>query len=206
MRLDAFFSTDTWYAYEEAYGDIRGTRAALLATAPWKTRVLDLRPDEPTLWRGVRGSYHPIVNRLTRDPKFRIVEAAPSLFIDNCRALQSRVAPAETRSLASWEVQADWIRTGKGLCLLALRNGRLVAFSYAIVYQRWQYYGYGKTEDKSGAHHALMWALIRRSKSDGIHHFELGWQGEATTEKGRGVEQFKRGWGGVDMSFNAELE
>lgn len=204
MRLDAFWSSNEWRRYEVEYGDAPGTRTALLASALWTTRVLDLRPDEATLWRGVRRSYRGLVNRLTKDPQFENVIATPAMFLDPCRSLQDRVAPAWARPVASWQVQAEWIEQGVGVCLLAQRRSQLVAFAYAIRHQAWAYYGFGKSAEPN-AHHALLWALIRRLKADGTTWLELGWQGQATDPKGQQIEFYKRGWGGTDMAFNTEL-
>ena len=177
MRLDAFFSTEAWFRYERAYGDVPGTRAALLATAQWRTRVLDLRPDEATVWRGVRGSYHPIVNKLRKDPEVAIVDADSETFLNVCLPMQVRLEGGMTRTRASWDVQAEWLRTLPriGTCWIGYRRGQPKAFIYTIIWRAYAYYGYGRTEE-DGIHHALIWHAVRTLKVRGVNWFELGWQ------------------------------
>ena len=130
-----FWNSEPWLTYEHAYGDQIGTRAKLLADANWSTRVLDLTQDEATLWRGVRGSYHSIINRFQRDPDFRLEETMSRvLFCGSCWAMQKRLEGGESRPRASWVVQGKWLQSGVGRCLIAGRYKstawNLTAFAY----------------------------------------------------------------------------
>lgn len=198
-----WWDSEPWHAYERAYGDAPGTRAKLLAENRWLTRVLDLTQSETDLWRGVRGSYHNIVNRLTKDPAFAIAKLHPPSFLDVCHPMQLRLEGSETRPYALWLVQAEWLRCvverPRGVCWAASRYATPMAFVYFILWGDWAYYGFSKQEEPN-AHHAIMWNSIKTLKAAGIRWLELGWQGEARDEKGRAVEMFKRGWGGVDVS------
>mgnify|MGYP001618282994 CR=1 FL=1 len=175
MTCSQFWQSSEWHAYERAYGDEPGTRERLLASAAWKTRVLDLRQDETALWCGVRKSYHSIINRLTRDADFRIAAVIGRQFLEDCLPMQTRLEGRETRPRASWNVQADWLSSGIGRCYVATREWKPVAFMYMITWNDWAYYGFSKTEEPN-AHHALMWHAIRTLKSDGVRWLELGWQ------------------------------
>lgn len=201
--MTTWWNSAPWHAYERAYGDVPGTRAALLAEDRWLTRVLDLTQSETDLWRGVRRSYHPIVNKLTKDPAFTITRLNSTAFLDVCRPIQLRLEGGETRSHLSWIAQAEWLIGGPlvpvGMCWAASRAGVPVAFLYVIIWGDWAYYGFSKQEEPN-AHHALMWHVIQTLKAADVRWLELGWQGEARDEKGKAIEFFKRGWGGKDVA------
>ena len=62
-----WWDSSAWHAYEALHDGPPGRRAALLASAAWQTRVVDLSQNEAALWRGVRRSYHALINRLTHE-------------------------------------------------------------------------------------------------------------------------------------------
>ena len=132
MRLTDWWDTPEWHKYEIAYGDEPGTRSRLLTSATWQTRVVDLSQDETALWRGVRRSYHSIVNRLTRE--FRpwtpddwlsdeprrgerhVTDGEGAGYIvRTCELLHKADAGRQTRSDATWQLMGEWAETGHGL-------------------------------------------------------------------------------------------
>lgn len=199
--LTDFWSSPQWHAYERATGDAPGTRARLLASATWLTRVLDLTPDEATLWADVRQSYHALINRLERDPAFSIREALPREVVDIVRPLHAAIAGRVTRPRDSWRLQASWVLTGHARCWLALRDGVPVGFLYALTTPPCcAYYFSGGQLERSGVSHALMWHAIGQLKAAGVRWWELGWQDrEGDTDKDRAIAFFKRGFGGQDV-------
>lgn len=56
-----WWSSPDWLAYEAAGG--YPSRADVLASATWQTRVIDLSVSEAELWRGIRKSYKAIINK-----------------------------------------------------------------------------------------------------------------------------------------------
>jgi len=207
MRLDAFWSSHEWRAYERWHDGPPGTRAAVLANAPWTTRVVDLSLSEPELWRDVRRSYHSIINRLKKDVSFAIGEPSDGdAFLDICRPIHLHVSGRETRDITTWILQATWLdaRPARGRCFVAWREGRPVGFAYILTSGAWAYYGYAAAYERN-VQHALQWYAMRALKASGVRWYETGWQGAATDEKGRNIEMFRRGWGGVDMRCSQEL-
>lgn len=198
MPIAPWWTSPDWLAYERACGR-EGARARQLATASWDTRVVDLRQDQPALWRGVRRSYHALINRLTRDDGFAVVPATPVLLVTDCRRLHRDVAGRETRPAASWVLQGQWLESGHGLAFAAYRARVPVAFVYLLLDGAWAYYSSAAAVEPD-ANHALLWHAMLALKAAGVEIFEVGWQGEARDEKGRNIEFFRRGWGGVDVA------
>jgi hypothetical protein len=207
----SWWRSEPWLAYERAVGD-GYARERLLASADWQTRVLDLRPDEPVLWSGVRKSYRPLINRLRDDSGFGVLSGYSRDLMSTCRRLHTEQAGRETRSRESWEVQAQWLEAGLGICLLGFRitEGEpsvadVVGFAYIVRSGRWAYY-FSAASKEPNVQHALQWAAIKRLKAFGVHYYELGWQGQAEDEKGKQIEFFRRGFGGVDVHANWDGE
>ena len=137
--LTDFWSRPEFYAYERACGDEPGTRARLLANATWKTRVLELTASEEELWKGVRSSYHSLINKLAKDDDFSISQTDP-LHFGLARIVHYQAAGRETRSDESWRIQAQWLTVGCGRCWLATklndgirRETSAVGFIYVLV-------------------------------------------------------------------------
>ncbi len=206
----SWWDSDEWYAYERAYGTQVGGRARLLREAEWQTRVVDLSQSEDMLWRGLRRSYHSLINRLTeRDPTFSIsVHGSESSDATaRAHALHLREAGRETRPQASWDVQDRWVREGRAVVAIASRaeavasgercDIRDVAFAYAVRHGDWAYY-FNAASSERDAQHAVQWKLMMALKAAGVRWYELGWQGEAHTDKERSIEFHKRGFGGTD--------
>jgi hypothetical protein len=193
-----WWASPDWRAYEATCGlRPEAGRLAVLADASWRTRVVDLRPDEATLWRGLRRSYRALIQDAESAWHLDICEAAA---IDDFREMHTRVAGRTTRPLESWRLMRHWVKTG-ALVLVGARQRQVLRHVGFAGFERdgaWAYYGHAATEvDDVGA--ALIWTAMKYLKAVGVTRLELGWQGEATTTKGRGIEFFRRGFGGVDV-------
>lgn len=159
------------------------------------TRVVDL----PPAWSDVRDSYKSLVTR-----GLRSYHVAPAAHVYDvavwCRSIHREAAGRATRSQATWNWMAQWVVTHQALCLTAreLRAGRAVGYALWLVDKRHAYYASGATlRDDVG--HALIWASLLALAARGVRTAELGWQGWDATEEGRGIEFFKRGFGGGDV-------
>lgn len=209
-----------WHAYERAYGDEPGTRARLLAMAPWQTRMIDLGQDEADLWRGVRRSYHAMINRLSREylaregptaGKLRHVLCGPGAggLIRTAQRVHCLDAGRETRPDATWDLMGDWADDETGLLVMAYdySDGAVpemtgwppcVGYVYFIRWEGWAYYA-SAASLVLNINIALVWWALLALRERGTRWAELGWQGQGTTEKERNVEFFRRGFGGVDV-------
>lgn len=195
-----FWESDEWRAYEAATWDAPGTRARLLASAAWTTRVLALDRPEAELWRGVRRSYHALIHRLERDAGLSVSEArTASDFLGVCRPLHLAEAGRDTRPLASWLVQGDWVDARAARCFVASRGSRPVGFAFVSVYERWAYY-FSAASTERDVQHLIQWHAISELRSAGVLCYELGWMDkDGDSEKDRQIAFFKRGFGGFDV-------
>lgn len=220
MRLDAFWRSDRWHQYERLHDGPPGARAGLLARASWQTRVVDLSPDEATLWRGVRKSYHATINRLTREypdeigqEKTRAVlcGAGAGGLIRTAQEVHRLDAGRETRPAETWDLYGDWLDDEGALLALAFDGTRgtfpertCVGYGLFIIADGWAYYASAASLQRD-VNIALVWWALLVLKARGVRWLEMGWQGQDHTEKGHGIEFFRRGFGGVDVSLTAEL-
>lgn len=217
-----------WIAYEEACGDEPGTRQRLLDAATFTTRVVDLGQPQTDLWRGVRRSYHALINRTNNEHALRgRIIGAPTLittigrwsWVESCRRLHREVVGRDTRPVASWEIMEGWVQEQRAaLAMVATpdhafrfdttvplhgvtteRQHEIDAYALFIIHNRWAYYASAAARVRD-VNHALVWNAIVALKRIGVRWLELGWQGEATDDKGRAIEFFRRGFGGVDVS------
>ena len=198
-----FWDTDAWHAYEIAYGDEPGTRSRLLAAADWRTRVVDLSLSEADLWRGVRKSYRSLIRRAEREQTIHVWDEhaeRPGLWVREFQLSHRLVSGRSTRPMATWQIMAEWLRDGHGLMVGMGPREELEwsAFAYAVRHGAWAYYFSGVVQ-QDNLSHAAIWTMMLALKVRGVRWFELGWQGEAQDEKGKHIEFFKRGFGGVDM-------
>jgi hypothetical protein len=199
---ETFWSTDTWHAYERLCGDTPGTRARLLASADWQTRVVDLSVSEAELWRGVRRSYHSLIRKAERDFVLRVVDWTSES--DSCSGVESAmrlhrlVAKRQTRSLSTWTSQFLWMINGQAALVVAHQKQVEEGFVYCVIHGAWAYYHSSATH-KDNLNHALLWHAMKALKARGVRWFEVGWQGEAKDAKGKAIEFFKSGWPGKDI-------
>jgi hypothetical protein len=181
------------------------SRADVLRRATWGTRVVNLRSSKDVLWRGVRRSYHALINR--QKERWVIVPCTPG-DMGAFRRLHVAAAGRETRPAASWGLMAEWVGCGH-LVVLGARTpawtdppaGATDGWVGFVGCERggaWGYYGHSAAvvDDVT---HALVWSAMLALKAQGVERFEVGWQGEATDDKGRAIEFFRRGFGGVDV-------
>ena len=100
----------------------------------------------------------------------------------------------------------EWIDAGIMLPALAFRGREAVAFALWIVFRGSAYYASGASIEDD-VQHAVIWRSLLALRARGVRVAELGWQGKAETEEERGIEHFKRGFGGRDVPvIAAELE
>lgn len=196
MRL-TWWETPQWLSYEAAYQPAI-PRVQELAEATWQTRVIDLSLSEEELWRGVRKSYHAIIHKAERTRA--IYEWTAVGAMDAARKIHLAEAGRQTRPIETWDLMDVWRRDGFGLLVGAEREFDMtpVAFAYFIIWEGWAYYASAAALERD-INHALIWHAMKMLKARGVRVLEMGWQGHAQDEKGRGIEMFRRGFGGHDV-------
>ena len=198
----AWWASPAWHAYEVANGEVPGARTALLATATWQTRLLDLALDPPALRRGMRKGRRAEITAAAK--RWTIRADAAMATIEAYIAVHQTAFPG-ARPAATYAHQlawgdSGWDDGGHGLAAVALDPGGAPgAAVYVIRHGIWAYYASGPSRVPNTLA-AVLWAAILACRAAGVRWFELGWQGHATDAKGQAIEAFKRHFGGVDVS------
>lgn len=198
-----WWDTPQWHAYERECGESPGTRAAMLASAQWQTHVVDLARPSESLWHDVRHSYRGLVRKAEHDQMLSWTTwngGWSSACEHICRLLHRQSSGRVTRPRETWHMMDRWISAGSGLLRLASREGDPVGYVYFIVHADWAYYASAASLERS-VNHALVWSAMLALKERGVRRCELGWQGQATDDKGKRIEFFRRGFGGTTRAL-----
>jgi hypothetical protein len=200
-----WWTSKPWLDYEAAYQPAI-PRAQELAAATWQTRVIDLQRTEAELWQGVRKSYKSIIHKAERE---YIITQCPPVEMREFAKMHHEESGRSTRPDETWSLMEQFVRDGH-LTLIAavayqphppnLSNG-YAAFAAFYQYGDWAYYGHAASRITS-LQHALIWTAIRVMRGRGVKRLELGWQGQATDDKGRAIEFFRTGFGGYNCPAN----
>lgn len=168
----------------------------------WRTRVVELVDDE-VLWRGIRRSYHSLINRVRKDPDLHVRRVNGHTFLRACRDLHRAAAGRITRPLETWQLQAQWLDHGLAHAYMLTRGeSNALAFVYIAVWKNWAYYFSGASIEPNMMH-ALQYETMLALRKDRVRFYELGWQDRHDSEKERGVAKFKAGFGGTDWHVRA---
>lgn len=196
-----FWDTPMWHAYEVAGGVEPGTRSRLLAEAAWSTHVVDLTQPDDVLRSGIRKSYRSGRDSINQVIQRYAITLCQPVDIEAFRWLHLQDAGRVTRPQATWDLMGEWLKSGTGLLVGAAVGSDWRAFAYFEVFDGWSFYGHAASLDRP-VQHALIWTAMKALKARGVRTLELGWQGEATDEKGLNLEHFKRGFGGVTVPLS----
>ena len=98
------------------------------------------------------------------------------------------------------EWQRDWLDDGAGFVVVAeTPDGTPWGAAYWYVYKGCAYYGSGAYRARDGVAHLVVWESLMALRTAGYMKVDMGAQGTAQDDKGKAIEFFKRGWGGVDV-------
>lgn len=217
MRSGWFWQTDAWEAYQQAYYSNR-PRPDEYKTSPlsewdgegmsalWperevtdydlsihRSQVIDLRLTLEDLWRGIRKSYRPLINKALKVYEFR-----PGGLTDY-HFLHAQANGRETRTQGTWDCMGRWMEEGLGGLVLAVKDEVMAAGAFFITYHGSAYYHSGPKLVEN-VQHAVIWTAMKQLKAIGITHLELG-QLDGETEKERNIGKFKAGFGGKAVPF-----
>lgn len=183
----------------------RHGRPSPVEAGPIQTHVVDLTQPMPVLWRRLRGSYKPLINRANRELRIRtvgsVLNPAHDLIhtettLSAALAIHMVAAGRQTRPVRTWMLQAEWLATGKAVMTMASLDGSCVGFAYAVSWKGWAYY-FSSASLSGDILHALVWALMGALKAAGCRHMELGHAARPdSTSKEKGISFFKSGFGG----------
>lgn len=217
MRSAWWWGTEQWATYQAAYYSDRPQ------VAEWKssplandhdlgdvpdgyeivtrqTQVIDLSYPLPTLWQGVRKSYHSIIHRANEQWEVEAEQTHPSMLL--YQSLHAKANGRQPRVDATYECQEKWLRGGHGLLVSAHdwdNCAMWAACSYWIVYKGCAYYASGPAIERN-VQHAVIWKSLELLKARGIQFVEMG-QIDGETEKEINIGKFKAGFGGRPVPF-----
>ena len=163
-----------------------------------QTQVIDLSYPLPTLWQGVRKSYHSIIHRANE--QYDIKQDATIMPF----RLLHHEAFGNVRIEQTFIEQGRWLATGYGLSVSANFNTQegtqsTIAAAYWIIYRGSAYYASGPAVEKN-VQHAVIWKSLELLKARGIQFVEMG-QIDGDTLKEMNIGKFKSGWPGAATPF-----
>jgi hypothetical protein len=165
----------------------------------FRTRVLDLCLPQERRWQDVRKSWQAGrtgIARLRERYEVWLPDQHP-LTAETFTLLHKKIYDSP-RSEATYLLHEQWAREGFARVYLAVdRDGLARGGVLWFVYKDWAYYASNACDDPDVAK-LLLWDSTCDLARQGIAYAELGWQGRATTLKGKNIELFKRGLGGQD--------
>lgn len=166
----------------------------------WTSRCISLGYASAVLWRGMRKSYHALVHRTERTHRL-VLSVSDALMPDYQALHKATVGTVLPRPDETYALQGQWLREGRALLLgaQARDTDQWDGFVYLFLHHDLAYYGSGPSRGISGVMHGLHWAAIRECAARRLLTYEMGWQQHAQDEKGKGIEMFKRGFGGQDV-------
>jgi hypothetical protein len=175
--------------------DVMG-RSHIWLNESCKTRVIDLSVDD--LWSSIRKSYRHIIT--DSSSKVVVSEEHSDQTWELCQQMHTHASGRETRPSESWRHQERFVDAGDASWFIAREYGtdQLLGFTYVIHWKAWAYYASAATL-RPNVSHPLQWAIIKRLKERGVRYYEIGQQGQDGSKKGKGIEFFRRGFGGTDV-------
>lgn len=180
----------------------RPRRKTDVDTGSRETFVVDLTQPPKELWRQLRGSYKPLINRASRELTLETASnrshdsIKSDLVMSAALAIHTEASGRQTRSDRTWQLQSQWLSDGRATCVLASRNGTAIAFAYALTWKGWAYY-FSSASLEDDVLHALVWELMMASAASGCRYFELGHVAhDGDSDKEKGISFFKSGFGG----------
>lgn len=187
---------------------------SLDATASFNTYVVDLGLDLAEMWKRLRGSYKPLINKANRERSIQtfIGSGEPedgersAVLMQTAQELHAAAAGRRTRSDETWRLQAEWLAHGTAALSIAYAATRPVGFAYALNWKGWSYYASGASLEDS-VQHALIWNLMIAIRAEGGKHFEVGHSADANADaKERNIAFFKSGFGGSEWPVAAVIK
>lgn len=152
---------------------------------------------EEAQWTRVRKSYKSLIRSTERDCKIKIETSGR---IALAHALHVAAAKRETRSQATWNLMAAWVKDGHAFVVEAYNGGGVgVGYAYVIYWKEWAYYASGACLEADRSH-ALQWHALRLLREAGCKYYEIGHDAPANaSKKEQGIAHFKAGFGGGVM-------
>jgi hypothetical protein len=165
--------------------------------------VLGLYPDESTLWKNLRKSYKPLINRALKSTEIILLDQSNYDFslCEEYRKLHFVAAGRETRHKASFYAQYQLVQDGYGYIVFVQMNGIFVGAYFFYQMNGYVFYASAATipecHPQSGVGHLGVWKGIQNAKALGARYFDFGMLEEnPSDQKVQNIQFFKLGFGG----------
>ena len=169
------------------------------------SQVLDLRVGPDPLRRGMSKGHRSAVTAGRRRFRSQVTTDATDVHVDAYIALHCRLAGAQGRPLATYEMMRGWMADGHGALVTALLDDEPVGFVYLIVHQARALYMSTAVEESVASlpvGHVLQDEAIAWLGQRSVDFYELGIQPfgnlpyDHSGTKERNIGLYKRGFGG----------
>ena len=189
------------------YGEAGGVRFQLPAfsTKRHATLLVDLRPDETTLWKKLRSSARKAIRRAERDG-ISIERIASEQQLREYYAAAAHWTEQSGRRVFSYgnlSVMWKYLRPHGSVELFAARHqgemiGGLGIWVFnGILYEFWSWQSERSFREKLYGNDLIKWEVIRRGHAQGHRVYDLaGVAPNPANTKEAGIRRFKEKWGG----------
>lgn len=165
--------------------------------------VLSLEEEDGLLWRNVRKSYRPLINKAMCHYYTRIVDADNYQF-DVCeeyRKLHFLAAGRETRPKESFHSQYQLVKNRQGFIVFIMKGNQYAGAYFFYYLNECAFYASAATipgfDPQSGVGHLGLWRGIQKAKELGVRYMDFG---KFFLNKADGklfnIEFYKMGFGG----------
>ena len=172
-----------------------------------ETSLVDLQLPEAELWRRLRDSYRPLINKARRSYETTVFDFRNPDFDahEAYREMHHRTAGRVTRALETFRLQYEMLTADEAMLVGLRASGAWVAFAYCFHAGGTAYFGsMADQPDYQGPTplgHPLIWAAIRYYHERKFRAFDVGLQQfgaqllDLPSKKDVSISFFKRGFG-----------
>jgi hypothetical protein len=180
---------------------------------PKISKIINLSIDKDILWGDVRKRYKGLINKGLKEVKRYVLEEKTVTweYMLKFRELHIQVSGRETRSIESWRMQFNLVKSGEAFLIFGELKGVLVTAGYFSYSKDNCIYGSSASRRdlfNQPIFHSIMWTAILYAKKIGCRWFEVGEQSFQycyadipITEKEIGISNFKAGFGGDSKAY-----
>lgn len=176
-----------------------------------KSLIIDLSKDISDLYRAVRKSNKPHINKTRRETRCFILDDSnfdQALFDDYIHLYLS--VKGKMRSLSAFSSDASAIKSGLEVVILCQYNDSIIGAIALHTFKNKARYNSSVQDPKISRviypNHYLLWEAIIYLKSKDYYRFEIGEQindedNDKISDKERNLAHFKSGWGGYPVPW-----
>jgi hypothetical protein len=182
------------------------------------TSIIDLTQPLDILWKNLRKSYKSLINNGKKKFEIEIVDSKNlnREAHEEYRRLHHKTSGKVTRIHETWEFQYKMVENDYAILVGLKDNGKYIAFSYFYHHNGGIYYGSSSDDPDYKTvipiEHTIIWSAIKYYKERDFSELNIGIQFFGNqlfsfpNEKDLSISFFKRGFGGINMTFNRGIK